>query len=208
MKGPAAIPARLLCTALLAVPLLLSGCEDAGSPEDTASEAAAAKEPADASEASEDIVKKSIIRAEVDTGPTEAPRIEPEELIVPFPAKGAQPDAEALAIAERVLAAPAYLAGGPVTLRGHSDSRGSDAENLAASRRRAQAVRDFLVSKGVPAERITVVAMGEANPVAPNRLPDGSDDMEGRARNRRVEIAIDLPQVPPEKPQVPEKPAS
>ena len=94
---------------------------------------------------------------------------------------------------DTLLSDPVVALGGPITIWGHSDSQGSDAANLSASRRRAEAVRDYLVQKGVAADRITVIAMGEARPIAPNRKLDGSDDPEGRDKNRRVEIKVDLP---------------
>jgi OOP family OmpA-OmpF porin len=59
-------------------------------------------------------------------------------------------------------------------------------------------VRDYLVEKGIAADRITVVALGETTPLVPNARPDGSDDPEARARNRRVEVAVDLPPGPVE----------
>jgi OmpA-OmpF porin, OOP family len=77
---------------------------------------------------------------------------------------------------------------GRFVVRGHSDSRGYDGDNLVASRRRAEAVRDYLVEKGVAADRIRVIAMGEGQPIVPNVRPDGSDDEAGRMRNRRAEI--------------------
>ena len=67
---------------------------------------------------------------------------------------------------------------------GHTDSIGSDAYNQKLSQRRAEAVKTYLVSKGVPAERIRTDGKGEKQPVADNRTRDG------RALNRRVEIEI------------------
>ena len=52
---------------------------------------------------------------------------------------------------------------------------------------------DWLVEHGVARERITVIAIGEQRPVAPNAHLDGSADEEGRARNRRVTLAIAPP---------------
>ncbi|QKS02023.1 OmpA family protein [Sphingomonas sp. CL5.1] len=91
---------------------------------------------------------------------------------------------------------PATAAGGRIVLRGNTDSRGSDSANLIVSRRMAEAVRDYLVKNGVDRERISVIALGERRPVAPNAHADGSDDPEGRARNRRVEIEVLLPDTP------------
>lgn len=151
--------------------------------------AAAAAEPEES--------KKSIIRPDVEPSPTPTPPAEPVELTVPFPAKGAQPDPAGMALLDRLVADPVLALGGPITIWGHSDSSGSDASNLIASRKRAEAARDYLVKKGVAAERITVIALGEARPIAPNRKLDGSDDPEGRDKNRRVEIKVDLPRAAP-----------
>ena len=67
---------------------------------------------------------------------------------------------------------------------GHADSQGSDADNLALSERRANAVAGYLVGQKVKAERIYIAGMGEAQPIATNDTP------EGRAKNRRVEITL------------------
>jgi outer membrane protein OmpA-like peptidoglycan-associated protein len=69
-------------------------------------------------------------------------------------------------------------------LVGHTDSIGSDAYNLRLSQRRAEAVRNYLVSRGIAADRIRTDWKGEAEPIAPNTT------REGRAQNRRVEITI------------------
>ena len=51
-------------------------------------------------------------------------------------------------------------------------------------------MRDWLVDSGVDEARISLIAFGEQNPVAPNARPDGSPDPVGRAANRRVEIEV------------------
>lgn len=69
-------------------------------------------------------------------------------------------------------------------LVGHADSVGSDQYNLGLSQRRAEAVKNYLVSQGIAASKISVDWKGESEPAVPNT----SD--ENRARNRRVEITI------------------
>lgn len=136
---------------------------------------------------------KSIIRPDIEPSPTPAPPAKATDLIVPFPASGVQPDAAGLALLDTLVADPVVALGGPITIWGHSDSKGSDAANLSASHRRAEAARDYLVKKGIAADRMTVIALGEARPIAPNRKLDGTDDPQGRDKNRRVEIKVDVP---------------
>lgn len=82
-------------------------------------------------------------------------------------------------------------AGSPVTIEGHSDGKGSDAYNQPLSEKRAQAVREWLVKKGgASSAGITTKGWGKSKPVVSNTRPDGSDDPEGRKKNRRVEITV------------------
>jgi len=67
---------------------------------------------------------------------------------------------------------------------GHTDSIGSVAYNKKLSVRRAEAVKAYLVSKGIEANRIHTEGKGEAQPIADNKTK------EGRAKNRRVEIEV------------------
>jgi outer membrane protein OmpA-like peptidoglycan-associated protein/tetratricopeptide (TPR) repeat protein len=88
-----------------------------------------------------------------------------------------------------------------VEIQGHTDSKGSDEYNEKLSLRRANEVKAFLVKKKKIAEsRIVVKTFGEKMPAVPNELPNGEDDPEGRARNRRVEFKIitDKPEDAPE----------
>ncbi|HDP93756.1 MAG TPA: OmpA family protein [Candidatus Aminicenantes bacterium] len=79
----------------------------------------------------------------------------------------------------------------PVTITGHTDSKGSESYNMELSKKRAESVKTWLVKKGgVDASQIETTGKGESEPVAPNSRPDGSDDPEGRQKNRRVEIRI------------------
>jgi outer membrane protein OmpA-like peptidoglycan-associated protein len=77
------------------------------------------------------------------------------------------------------------------TVEGHTDWIGSDAYNDRLSNRRAGSVKTWLTKNGgVSASSILTVGYGERRPVAPNAKPDGSDDPEGRQKNRRVELLV------------------
>ena len=67
---------------------------------------------------------------------------------------------------------------------GHTDSIGTDAYNQRLSVRRAEAVKAYLVSKGIEANRVYTEGKGEKQPVADNK------SAAGRAKNRRVEIEV------------------
>jgi outer membrane protein OmpA-like peptidoglycan-associated protein len=69
-----------------------------------------------------------------------------------------------------------------ITITGHTDSMGAAEYNNGLSYQRAEATKNYLVSKGVSASRLSAEGVGEAQPVAPN------DSKDGRAQNRRVEI--------------------
>ncbi len=71
---------------------------------------------------------------------------------------------------------------------GHADHIGTDQYNYSLSMRRAKAVRDALVQRGVAAERLAARGFGETRPVAANTYQTGEDYPEGRAMNRRVEL--------------------
>jgi outer membrane protein OmpA-like peptidoglycan-associated protein len=72
-----------------------------------------------------------------------------------------------------------------ITIEGHTDSQGSDSFNMDLSKRRAEAVRNYLVEKGYEGDLVVAKGLGETTPVGNNSSP------EGRANNRRVEIIIE-----------------
>ncbi|MCL2596589.1 MAG: OmpA family protein [Paludibacter sp.] len=74
--------------------------------------------------------------------------------------------------------------GNKITITGHTDAIGTDAYNQALSLDRATTVKNYLVSKGIPASNISVIGMGEKQPIATNSTADG------RAKNRRVQFEI------------------
>lgn len=171
---------------LLSLALLATGCER---PSDTGSEAT---DPSTEDEAPQ----ASIMRPDVVT-PTEAPApIEPLELTIGFPENGSEIPDQGVQKLEEMLTSMQVKEGGRIELGAHTDSAGSDEINLRASRARGEAVRNWLVERGIAEDRIALVAFGEQNPVRPNALPDGSPDEAGRAANRRVEIYVPVRAAP------------
>ena len=71
-----------------------------------------------------------------------------------------------------------------VELEGHTDSSGADAYNLKLSQRRAEAVREYLLSQGVNSSQLSARGYGESKPVGDNKTE------EGRAENRRVVMSV------------------
>lgn len=76
--------------------------------------------------------------------------------------------------------------------QGHTDAKGADDYNQTLSEKRARTVKDWLAAKGAVAASTPIQGWGERKPVAPNAKPDGSDDPQGRQKNRRVEVILDL----------------
>lgn len=73
-----------------------------------------------------------------------------------------------------------------VTVKGYTDSLGDPLYNIDLSQRRAQAVANALVARGVKAENVTAIGFGSASPIATNKTA------AGRAQNRRVELQIEV----------------
>lgn len=77
-----------------------------------------------------------------------------------------------------------------IEIGGHTDSKGANDYNQKLSEARAQSVVDYLVGKGIDKSRLVAKGYGETAPVAPNTRDDGSDNPEGREKNRRTEFKI------------------
>src|SRR4051812_697264 len=75
------------------------------------------------------------------------------------------------------------------TVEGHTDALGNPQYNQKLSERRADSVKSWLTQHGVNA-RFSIRGYGKTKPVAPNTLPNGKDNPDGRAKNRRVEIVV------------------
>jgi len=77
-----------------------------------------------------------------------------------------------------------------VVVEGHTDSSGQASFNQALSEKRANSVMRYLIEKGMSPSRVSAKGYGETRPIAPNSNPDGSDNPEGRAKNRRVDFTV------------------
>ncbi len=130
--------------------------------------------------------------APVEPAPAEIAAIEPQREPINISERAGFDFDQAVLRAEdkqRLDAAVAQLKTMPedatIQVTGYTDSIGSEEYNRDLSMRRAQAARDYLVSNGVTENRIVLSGMGESNPIASN------DTAEGRAMNRRVEVAAE-----------------
>ena len=79
-----------------------------------------------------------------------------------------------------------------IRLTGHADNLGTESYNMKLSRARAFNVRESLSALGVDPQQIVSEGLGDLKPLDPNLRPDGSDNPEGRSRNRRTEIYLDF----------------
>jgi outer membrane protein OmpA-like peptidoglycan-associated protein len=126
---------------------------------------------------------------DVKESPTEV-RIElAADVLFDFDKAGILPKAQAtLSQAAGMIREKAH---GTVRIEGHTDAKGSDTYNQKLSERRAEAVKMWFIQKeGLGKVPFATEGLGARKPVAPNKKPDGSDDPEGRQKNRRVEIII------------------
>jgi outer membrane protein OmpA-like peptidoglycan-associated protein len=99
--------------------------------------------------------------------------------------------AEAVPVLTKAAAFIKEHAKGPIRIEGHTDAKGSDSYNLKLSERRATSVRSWLATKGgLAVANVVTKGFGATQAIAPNTKKDGSDDPDGRQKNRRVEIII------------------
>jgi OOP family OmpA-OmpF porin len=101
-----------------------------------------------------------------------------------FQPNSAAIDPDSTGLLDRLIETAMRCPGTNVEIAGHTDADGDESANQTLSEKRAQAVVDYLVKAGLPAERFTAVGYGSTQPVASN----GSD--EGKAQNRRIEFVV------------------
>ncbi|HVL03417.1 MAG TPA: OmpA family protein [Acidimicrobiales bacterium] len=129
-------------------------------------------------------------RLETSTTP-EGPVITLPELVL-FDFDRAELKPEATATLAEIAEVIDFYEGAPVAIHGHTDDVGDEAYNDDLSRRRAEAVAaELATGHGIDRTRLDVAGLGERQPVVPNAQPDGTDNPDGRAQNRRVEVVIE-----------------
>ncbi len=79
-----------------------------------------------------------------------------------------------------------------IRINGHADALGSDEYNSVLSIKRADSIRQALISMGVGPNQVVTEAFGETKPRRPNFNPDGTDNPTGRSENRRAEVYLDF----------------
>ncbi|HSR73071.1 MAG TPA: OmpA family protein [Kiloniellales bacterium] len=112
------------------------------------------------------------------------PMAEPETFLVYFAFDSAEVNNQGMAIIDEAVANAREVDASGISLTGHADRAGPEEYNLQLSLRRASAVRDAMVARGVPAGDITLAGRGEAEPAVPT-----ADGVREPA-NRRVEIIV------------------
>lgn len=173
--------------AMISILALTSACADRGDEGDLGNDITNSVEPP----------RQSIIRDEVrnEIAPPEDLVESPRTLTVGFPDGGADLSTEAMLSLDEFVTDELAEGDAVFHLWGHSDSRGGEAPNRRAAQERAEAVAQWLVERGIDAERLVIISLGADNPVAPNANLDGSDNEAGQAANRRVEIMVgELPE--------------
>ena len=93
-------------------------------------------------------------------------------------------DLDSLGLLDRLVETALRCPAANIEIAGHTDADGEDGFNQMLSEKRAQAVTDFLVKAGLPAERFTAMGYGSTQPVASN------DTEEGKAQNRRIDFVV------------------
>ena len=93
-------------------------------------------------------------------------------------------DPDSAGLLDRLIETALRCPSANIEIAGHTDADGEDGFNQALSEKRAQAVTDFLVKAGLPAERFTAMGYGSTQPVA------GNDTDEGKAQNRRIDFVV------------------
>ncbi|GAC1616919.1 MAG: OmpA family protein [Bradyrhizobium sp.] len=101
-----------------------------------------------------------------------------------FEARRATIDPDSIGLLDRLIETALRCPNANIEIAGHTDADGQDAFNQSLSEKRAQAVIDYLVKAGLPANRFTAMGYGSTQPIA------GNDTDEGKAQNRRIDFLV------------------
>ena len=101
-----------------------------------------------------------------------------------FEAGRATIDPDSIGLLDRLVETALRCPNANIEIAGHTDADGHDAFNQSLSEKRAQAVTDYLVRAGLPANRFTAIGYGSTQPIA------GNDTDEGKAQNRRIDFLV------------------
>ena len=101
-----------------------------------------------------------------------------------FPSAQSTIDPDSAGLLDRLIETAMRCPTARIEIAGHTDADGEDGFNQALSEKRAQAVMDYLVKAGLPADRFTAVGYGSTQPIASNETD------EGKAHNRRIEFLV------------------
>jgi OOP family OmpA-OmpF porin len=93
-------------------------------------------------------------------------------------------DPDSAGLLDRLIETALRCPAANIEIAGHTDADGDDGFNQALSEKRAQAVADYLIRAGLPADRFKAMGYGSLQPVA------GNDTDEGKAQNRRIEFVV------------------
>lgn len=103
---------------------------------------------------------------------------------IKFESGRADIDRDSMGLLDRLIETALRCPTANIEVAGHTDSDGDDNTNMALSEKRAQAVADYLIKAGLPADRLKAVGYGSSQPVAVN------DTDEGKAKNRRIDFVV------------------
>jgi len=143
---------------------------------------------------SKDIPKGWVVQPEISVKPAAAPvdATVCQQLFSDLLAKGkirfesgrATIDPDSAGLLDRLIETALRCPAANIEIAGHTDADGDDGFNQALSEKRAQAVVDYLVRAGLPAERFKAIGYGSQQPISAN------DSDEGKAQNRRIEFVV------------------
>lgn len=177
---------------LLSLCIAAAACDGrtGGEPNGPVQTPLAAEPAANAAATPKGSIMRPSVMDESEPAPPPKPAPQPLRATIYFDSGQASLGEKAKATLSGLLQAAAASPSAPVTVRGHSDSKGDAGDNLLMSAKRANAVRAYLVEHGIAEQRIATVALGEEHSDA---AADANGEQAGSDKERRVEIVVEAP---------------